>query len=68
MAFLYKWYCNLTAVIKWNSRVHNVFMFNVTRGTRQGSLLSTLLFNMFLSQLLYELDGVNQGLRVDIHV
>jgi hypothetical protein len=62
--FLYKWYCNLTAVIKWNGRVHNNLMFNVSKGTRQGSVLSPLLFNMFLSDLLYELEGVNQGLRV----
>ena len=27
-------------------------------------LLSPILFNMFLSELLYELDGVNNGLRV----
>ena len=62
--FLYKWYFNLTAGIKWNGRVHNAFMFSVIRDVRKRSLLSTLLFNMFLSQLLYELDGVNQGLRV----
>ena len=66
--FLYKWYCNLTAVIKWNGQVHTNLIFNVSRGTRQGSLLSPYLFNMFLSDLLYELDSINQGLRIGSHL
>ena len=65
---LYKWYYNVTAVIKWNGRVHNIVPVNVSRATRKGSLLSLLLFNIHLSDLLHELDGVNQGLRVGTHL
>ena len=39
-------------------------MFSVIRDARKRSSLLLLLFNMFLSDRLYELDGVNQGLRV----
>ena len=48
--------------------VHTNLIFNVSRGTRQGSLLSPYLFNMFLSDLLYELDSINQGLRIGSHL
>ena len=53
-----------------NGRVHNKLTFNVSRGTIKTSysLLSPFLFNMYLSDLLYELDGVNQRLRVGTHL
>ena len=34
---LYNWYSSMKAVIKWNGNIHNMY-FNVTRGTRQGSI------------------------------
>jgi len=50
---LYRWYKNLKATIKWNG-THSRY-FPVSRGTRQGSLLSPQLFNIFIDNLLRDL-------------
>ena len=47
---LYKWHNKLNAVVKWNGSYSKPFF--VTRGTRQGSVLSLYLFNIFINQLL----------------
>ncbi len=64
--YLYNWYRNLKGVVKWNGSFSNVF--DVTRGTRQGSVLSPYLFNIFLNDLLIQLKeskfGVNIGNRI----
>ena len=50
---LYNWYSQLMVQIKWKGSL-SVF-FNVTRGTRQGSLISPMIFNLFINALLKEL-------------
>ena len=59
---LYNWYNKLNAVIKWNGSYSKPF--DVTRGTRQGSVLSPYLFNIFINQLLLDLNNCDAGVRI----
>ena len=59
---LYNWYDKLNAVVKWNGSYSKPF--DVTRGTRQGSVLSTYLFNIFINQLLLDLNNCDAGVRI----
>ena len=60
--FLYRWYNTLKAVVRWNNNLSQ--MFDVTRGSRQGSILSPIIFNVFIDDLLYELSGTEHGVRI----
>ena len=59
---LYNWYRKLNAVVKWNGCYSK--MFDITRGTRQGSKLSPNLFNIFINQLLLDLNDCDVGVRI----
>lgn len=59
---LYNWYNNLNALVKWNGHCSEVF--HVTRGTRQGSILSPYLFNIFINGLLNKLQSLEIGVMI----
>ena len=59
---LYNWYNKMNAVVKWNGLYSKSFC--VTRGTRQGSVLSPYLFNIFINQPLLDLNNCDAGVRI----
>ena len=60
--FLYAWYKSMKCVVRWNGDISD--SLNVERGTRQGSILSPTLFNIFIDDLLKELIASNVGVRI----
>ena len=59
---LYNWYKRLEAVVKWEGSYSGTFA--VGRGTRQGSIISPFLFNIFINQLLLDLTECDAGVRI----
>ena len=59
---MYRWYSRLKASVRMNGAYSN--MFNITRGTRQGSVLSPRFFCIFLDSLLVDLECSNAGVRI----
>jgi exonuclease III len=63
--FLREWYNSSSAHVRWNTV--SSFSFHPSRGTKQGSLLSPLFFNVFIDDLLSRLHRSPFGLRMGSH-
>jgi len=59
--FLRKLNFNLDDVIKWNDYIHYSTNLGITRVTNQGSLLSPVLFNLFIASLILGLFYCKHG-------
>ncbi|CAC5412451.1 unnamed protein product [Mytilus coruscus] len=54
--------CSLTGAVKWNGKTSE--LFNVLQGVRQGGILSTDLYKLFINPLLNMLETSNLGCRI----
>ena len=60
--FLYKWYRASKAKVRWAGEFSSTF--NISKGMRQGSLLSPRLFSIFIDDLLLQLNSNANGMQL----
>ena len=58
----FRWYAKISATIKWQG--NNSSAFRITKGTRQGSILSPYFFNIFINNLLVDLQRKHCGVSI----
>ena len=65
--FLYNWYNNSYVQVRWDNKLSN--KFKITKGMKQGSILSPQMFNKFINDLLIKLKSMSTGVRIyDFHL
>ena len=60
--YLYTWYSSLLGVVKWNNSYSSEF--RIIRGTRQGSIFSPILFNVFVNYFIVVLKHTTCGILI----
>ena len=62
LAVISNWYSKLSAVVRWN----HVFSdkFKVSGGVRQGGVLSPVLFNLYVDELIEQLEDSGNGCSI----
>ena len=64
---IYKMYKTMHAIVRWNGCYSGAFA--VTRGIKQGSVISPTFFNIFIDELLCDLKSTEGGVHLDnIHL
>ena len=65
--FLHNWYANTYAQVRWETQFSK--RFQISKGMKQGSLISPRLFNIFINDLLTKLGTMNSGFKMnDFHL
>ena len=65
--FLYNWYSNSYVQVRWDNKLSN--SFKITKGMKQGSILSPQMLNKFINDLLTKLKSMDTGVRIyDFHL
>ena len=57
--FLYNWYSNSYVHVRWGNKLSN--RFKITKGMKQGSILSPQMFNKFINDILTKLKSMDPG-------
>ena len=60
--FLYKWYRASKAKVRWAGELSSTF--SISKGMRQGSILSPRLFSIFIDDLLLQLNSNDNGIKL----
>ena len=60
--FLYKWYRESKATVRWAGELSDIF--SISKGMRQGSILSPRLFSLFIDDLLLQLKSNVNGMKL----
>ena len=62
--FIKQWYDHSTCSVLWNGKPSGTIISNISEGVKQGGILSPLLYNLYVNDLLVELENSSLGARL----